>query len=415
MRNDKQRWLSEYKGKPLPKGVRIRQGKGGALRLYVRCTNESGKQREIITPWHATDKDGIALAVDRYHEIRLGIRRQRDAQAAAPATPPRSLGPKEGTLSECLALEFEWWSRERGRERSAADQRAWETTAKTITRIMGPDTRVADLTRNDILEFIQRRVSETIRGRTCSYDTVFRNIQVLRSAIQRAQALRRVPADWAILWPRRSDFAAQASKTEQEGHFIDRETLEKFLIELDRDSQTGPERSDYTRVISLMFKMALATGLRAAELERLRVKDVQASQIFIHGKYGAPHWSRAYGELPHRIALKVIAVRGLRDQPDALLFGKSNSRTLMYAHTQVARRVSERMGLALPIKLRDMRATSARWKYDGHKDGPAGVSSQKDIEAAKAWLRHADISMTVKYLRVANARPVQEIDDFLLP
>lgn len=405
-----QKWLSKFKGRPLPRGVRIRQGTGGSLRLYVRFTDERGKQKDIITPWYATDKNGIDYATARYHELRVGVLRpDTSANASVQAETLMRLraASAQGTVSDVLKEEFSWYNRERGRPRSRHDNRIWSATAKVLMDFFGPDTSISDLTSNDMTRFLTHRVTTRSAGlRTCSFDTAFRNLQILRSAIKRAQVHKVVAASWVIQWPKRSDYAAQEKRSGQCARFIDEATLKLFLTELGQQCATGAPRGVYGSIIVYLFKMAAATGMRAGELERLRVKDVTPTEIYIQGKTGSPRWFHFHDAgQAYRIAQAAARARGIENDPEALLFGAGNSRELMYAHTQIARRASERLGLRYPIKLRDMRATSARQVYD----------AKRDIVAAQHWLRHSTVQQTQRYLRIEKAEVLPPSKSYLEP
>lgn len=224
-----------------------------------------------------------------------------------------------------------------------------------LTRILGKDTLLADLTNASVMDYRARR-----RGEGLQPQSVNRDITCLRAALNHARTLhgQEVPA---LAWSR-----VRAKEPHHRIRFLSRDEYARLLTASDPALQ---------RIV----RFAVATGLRKDNILSLdwRAVDLSSSRVTVLLKGEKLHSIRLTGEV--RAMLATDTVRKGR------VFDTANFRRRWYRAVKDA-------GLD-DFRFHDLRHTFASWAR------MAGADLADICEA----LGHSNISVTMRYAHIEPA------------
>lgn len=385
------KWISTFKGRRLPKGLRAKRTQAGD-RIYIRLMVDGSKQLDLPTNYFLGEPGAVTAAHSEYLRRKL----ERDLSRREPTASPTS-NVAQASVRAVLTAEYAHFE-SRG-TRTPQDLQNFRKVAEFWeTHLGGPDFNLHQLTQAHVRAYILTRRREVIRaGRPPSFGSIFRELRVLGGAIKRAKLNRQMDPSFTIQWPKITEFKADPVDPEKKVWARSQEELAPFLAAL-------PE------AVRDLFLFSMHTGLRAGELMRLRGRDFERvprtggrPTVTVKTKERRPgpfvcQLSQTCVEIIERALFRNDG------DMDALLFdlpgNNGRKRTVDYSYKADVRAVNDKLGLKGRdrIKLRDMRATFGRAVYDA-----------KGPNAARKALRHKSLEMTVRYLDLSD-ESIDQVD-----
>lgn len=259
-------------------------------------------------------------------------------------------------LRDCLGA---YWSEHGQHKRSASDI---FIKLDSLTRLLGKDRMIADLTNADMLDYRAARVAEGLQP-----NGVNRDFTYLAAALKWAQTMhgKQIPA---LAWKQ-----IRAKEPPHRIRYLSRDEYARLL------QQCSPE-------LAMIVKVAVATGLRKSNILKLDWREVDLSSGTItvtvkgdkkHSVKMAPALRAAFSTMPTRVG-PVLNTTNFRKQWEA---------------------AKTRAGL-IDFRFHDLRHTAATWMRMGGAD-------LADICEA---LGHSDVSVTMRYAHVEPEHHVTAFD-----
>lgn len=259
-------------------------------------------------------------------------------------------------LRDCLGA---YWSEKAKHKRSSTTT---FTKLEALSRILGPDTLVTDITNAKLMDYRRERKKEGLQAHSVNRDFAY-----LRAAFRHAQEMHQQaipPLAWKEL---------KVSEPPNRIRFLSQDEYARLV------SCCSPE-------LSLIVKIAVATGLRKDNLLKLDWKEVDLSskRITVTIKGNKRHSVRM--SPPVRAALSTLPHR------KGPVFDTMNFRRQWYRAVKDA-------GLT-DFRFHDLRHTFASWARMGGAD-------LADICEA---LGHSSVSVTMRYAHIEPEKHVTAFD-----
>lgn len=223
------------------------------------------------------------------------------------------------------------------------------------------DVELASITHEHVDRFIA-----TMRERGHALKSIKEYIGALRRGFDLGQV--ELPKPWPVLRVK-----GQEPNEQRKGKLREVSDLRMWLADLPEDARC-------------MATVALCTGIRREELRRM-----DRSWIDARGQIHLPAWATK-GKSARTVPLVGPALEAFERAcelrgSDIPFEGRDHKTTYT--------RASERLGIALPVTLRDLRHTFATWAYEG---------SAGDERAVNQVMGHAEQTTADRYHTVSNER-----------
>ncbi len=266
-------------------------------------------------------------------------------------------------LRDCLGA---YW-KERAKDRRSAVSIFAKLEA--LSRILGRDTMIADLTNAMLMDYRAKRRGEAVRGKLLQSNGVNRDFACLHAAMKHASEIHRQPIP-ALAWS-----AIRVPESAHRIRFLSREEYGRLIGACDP-------------ALAKIVKMAVATGLRKANLLDLDWSevDLSSSRITVTVKGDKLHSVRLTGEA--RAALATTKP----DERAGSVFDTINFRRRWGKAVKDAKLAD--------FRFHDLRHTFASWAR------MAGADLADICEA----LGHSNISVTMRYAHIEPAHHTTAFD-----
>jgi integrase len=304
--------------------------------------------------WYTFNLDGVRFRGSTKRTTRreaLIVEAEVRAQAARRTTPRAAW-----RLRDAFGA---YWQEHGKHQRSSA---FLFTKLEALSRLLGPDTVVTELTNAQLLDYRARR-----RGEGLQPQTVNRDLAVLKAALNHANQLhgQALPA---LAWKR-----IRAPEPQHRTRFLQQAEFAALIQACDP-------------ALALIVRFAVATGLRKANVLELDwgELDLAAGLVTVTVKGNKRHSLRLTPEL--RAAL---ARTGSRSGP---VFDTRNIRRRWQRAVKTA-------GLA-DFRFHDLRHTFASW---------ARIAGA-DLADIREALAHSSVAVTMRYAHIAPDHPVSALD-----
>ncbi|MDG1478448.1 MAG: site-specific integrase, partial [Myxococcota bacterium] len=327
-------------------------------------------------------------AADLARAAEQPLRAASDRPAGHPAPVP---------LSELKKLDLI-----RARAKGVSDKQIRALTDQWdnhLLRILGPDTNALTLTYDDLVNYIAtRRQDAGHGGKRARGQSIRRERQALFRGLA---AVRRRLKHQGIQFelPEAPEIKDDPADRAQKGKLHPPEVLAKWLDELRTLEAEECHHSSLRRGALAQAEVALFSGLRSEEMERLTVEWLEQAAPEVREQTGynwmirlpedgtKTHDERLVG-VPEFVARDIVALWKPGMPYEAPLLAGN--------HRRAFRNAARRIGYTKTITPRDLR----------HCFGTLSAQGTGDARATQAALGHADLRTTQRYLSATQVRTV---------
>ena len=376
-------------------------------KFYRRHGPDKGKmvRKSTGVPLVPEGRPGHALSKREARDRAAEIRTKTDAadlEKAAETPSPKASNRPTGHPAPVPISELRDLDLVRARAKGVSDKQIQAITDQWnnhLLRILGPDTNALTLTYDDLVNYIaNRRQDAGHGGKNARGQSIRRERQALFRGLA---AVRRRLKYQGIQFelPEAPEIKDDPADRAQKGKLHPPELLVKWLDELRKLEAEECHHSSLRRGALAQAEVALFSGLRSEEMERLTVEWLEQAAPEVREQTGYAWMIRLPEDGTKTRDERLIGVPEFVSRDIVALWHPGTPYTtplLAGNHRRAFRNAARRIGYTKTITLRDLR----------HCFGTLSAQGTGDARATQAALGHKDLRTTQRYLSATQIRTV---------